>query len=117
MNNIGHHLFYEISRWADKTFGKKRSNRTILLHLEEEVNELAIAVDNCEKNFDTKVAMVQEMADVQILLWNLAARNGVCYDSFMDMCMAKHQVNENRKWVMIDGKMKHIPDNFNIVEP
>jgi NTP pyrophosphatase (non-canonical NTP hydrolase) len=100
-------LFREVQIWADRTFGKGRSKRSIIVHLDEELNELAIAVDHYEKGWEGKEAVLEELADVQILLWNLAQTHGICFNKLTDAVFMKHRVNLKRDWKEVDGKMKH----------
>lgn len=100
-------LYGEIQLWANRTFGSNRSKRSIIAHLDEELNELATAVDHFEKGWITLGEVMEEMADVQILLWNLAQTYGICFNRLMDQVFIKHRVNLKRDWKEVDGKMKH----------
>jgi NTP pyrophosphatase (non-canonical NTP hydrolase) len=110
-------LFYEINDWAEQTFGKDRDPKMILKHLEEELGELSNEVRRLRGGFTTdKMDFMKEYADMQILLWNLADTMGMCYNSCVDSVMIKHNINKARTYVEVDGKMKHVPDEVEVVE-
>ena len=110
-------LYKDVGEWAEKIFGKDRKTISILLHMEEELDELSIEVENFRKGWGDRQAVLNEMADLQILLFNLMQKIGVDYDTYKDALYIKHIVNTERRWVEVDGKMKHLPDEFKIEEP
>ena len=83
----------------------------------KELDELSIEVENFRKGWGDRQAVLNEMADLQILLFNLMQKIGVDYDTYKDALYIKHIVNTERRWVEVDGKMKHLPDEFKIEEP
>jgi NTP pyrophosphatase (non-canonical NTP hydrolase) len=113
-------IYYMIKDWAEDTFGKKRDPEEILAKLEEELGEL-IAATRTYESFKTKMnrsAMQQEIADVQMTLFHLAHRYGMCFDTYRDGILIKHNVNKKRTWVkMPDGTFKHLPNDVEVAEP
>ena len=97
-------LFRIVTTWTKQTFGAQRSNRGILDKIIEEVDELAISVDNWEKFNGERIDLLNELADVQILLWDVAARNGVCFNELIDAVLVKHAVNRTREWKKVPGE-------------
>ena len=73
----------EISEWAYQTFPHQNPNSKIA-HLKDEVNELELIPDDAE-----------EMADVAILLFNLAEMHGYDLEVEIEKKMAKNRL---RKW-------------------
>ena len=115
--DMGELLYADIQQWAIETFGSNRDVGMLLRHLEEELGEFAVAVDNYKKGLvKDRGVMLKEYADVQILLWNLLGNLGVCYNSAMDGVAVKQGINRKRTWVEMDGKMKHVPDEVEIHE-
>jgi len=54
------------------------------------------------------LAMQEEIADLTMVIIHLAQQYGICYSSFMDAIIAKHNVNRNRTWIkQPDGSWKH----------
>jgi len=103
-------LFRSIKLWADGAFGRERDYKGILNHLDEEVDELRHAVEQYHKGFVDMDDVMYELADVQILLFNLAQRHGVCANRYLDAIAGKHLINTKRVWGKedADGKIKHI---------
>lgn len=113
--SFAENLFNEIKKWSGNTFGAKRSTEMILDHLQEELDELRAEVEKYKKGWrKSKDELLGEYADVQILLWNLMDRMSFCFNHLMDAVLIKMQQNKKRKWIVIDGKMKHLPDSANI---
>ena len=110
-------LYYTLKGWCDETFGRNRDPEIIIDKLEEELGELIAAVRTHEnfKTRETSLAIQEEIADLTMVIFHLAQRYGICYDSFVQNIVTKHNVNRKRKWVqMPDGKWKHLPDNTKI---
>ena len=110
-------IYYTLKDWTNDTFGRNRPPEAIIAKLKEEVVELIAAVYTHEnlKTRETSSALQEEIADVTMVVINLAQRYGICYNSFMDNIIAKHNVNRERKWVqMPDGTWKHLPDDTTI---
>ncbi len=110
-------LYYTLKDWFDDTFGRDKDPEPIIAKLEEELGELIDAVRTHEnfKTGKTFSAMEEEIADLTMVIFHLAQRYGICYNSFVDNISTKHNVNRERKWVqMPDGKWKHLPDNTKI---
>lgn len=117
MKQTAKEFYDEVTSWCENTFGKDRDPEQILLHLEEELQELGKEVRSLEKGFkQDKLDFMCELADMQILLWNLSKRMGLCFTSYLDAIQIKHHLNQKRKWVKMDGKMKHLPDEVEIHE-
>ena len=113
-------MYYELKDWFNETFGRNKDPEIIIDKLEEEVGELIAAVRTHEnfKTRETSSAMKEEIADLTMVLFHLAQRYGICYNSFLDSIITKHNINRKRKWVqMPDGKWKHLPDETKITNP
>ena len=84
-----------ISLWAEETFGPAGSNVRVAARANEEMAELlrALAVDDA----DPKAG--EEVADIVIVLYRLAARLGVDLHAEIDRKMVK---NRSREW-KLDG--------------
>ena len=109
--NTAEKLFREVKDWTFKTFGPERDPEGILEHLEEELDELRHEIEMMNKGWrKTQDEMLSEYADVQILLWNLMQRFGVCHNRLMDAVTIKMKQNKEREWVPVVGskKIKHI---------
>ena len=112
-------MYRILQNWFNKTFGKDRDPFAIVTKLQEEMNELNMAVQEYEQwsTYENRKKVQEEISDMTILLINLSTNYGLCYDAFVDNIIAKHRVNKNRKWVeMPDGTFKHLPDDLNITE-
>lgn len=107
MNEPGQ-LYKDIAKWSGQTFGYNRDVNMILRHLDEELDELVLAIGAIQEGYTRSYSELQEeYADVQILLWNLMARMGTCFDTCMDAVRIKLEQNKSRQWDIVDGKMKH----------
>ncbi len=84
-----------ITAWADETFGEPFSNMSIVNRADSEMDEL------CTKLFsnDAHPGAAEELADVFIVLYRLAAKLGVDLHEEIDRKMA---VNRQREW-KLDG--------------
>jgi NTP pyrophosphatase (non-canonical NTP hydrolase) len=84
-----------VSEWIENTFGPVGSNARVVARANEEMAELvrSVAID------DNHPDLGEEMADVLICLYRLAARTGVDLGEEVDKKMA---VNRARRWEM-DG--------------
>jgi NTP pyrophosphatase (non-canonical NTP hydrolase) len=95
---------YEISAWANETFGEPSSNARIAARANEEMTELlrALTAD------DEHPKAAEEIADVIIVLYRLATRLGCDIAEEIDRKMA---INRGRKWnVTKDGHGYHVRD-------
>ena len=104
-------LYTVLRRWFVRTFGAERDPYAIIIKLQEEINELNMCVQEYEQwqTLENKVKVQQEMADVMILMINLATNYNMCYDSFLDSIKIKHYKNTKRSWEkQDDGTFKHI---------
>lgn len=104
-------MYNEINLWAGETFGFDRDVFGVLEHMEEELGELHKAVKKFKDGWrDDKEDIMCEYADMQILLWNLMGRMGVCHNACMDAVVIKMAVNKKRKWEPVEGskKIKHV---------
>lgn len=81
--------------WVEETFGPVGSNARVVARMNEEVAELirSVAID------DRHPDIPEEMADVVIVMYRLAARMGVDLMEEIDKKMA---VNRSREWEL-DG--------------
>lgn len=105
--------------WFKETFGSEPDPKTVFLKLQEEVNELNMAVQTYSQwqTHENRLAVKEEIADVTMVLFRLSQTYGFCYDNFIDAIIAKHNVNKSRRWVeMPDGTWKHLPDELKITE-
>jgi NTP pyrophosphatase (non-canonical NTP hydrolase) len=105
--------------WFDQTFGKGMDPYAIIIKMQEELNELNMAVQEYEQwsTEENKHKVQEEMADLMMVIINLATNYDICYDAFVDSVYIKHLINRKRKWVeMPDGTFKHLPDDITITE-
>ena len=80
-----------IGKWADEVFGSTGSNARIAGRANEEMAELVRAATS-----DAPIEkIIEEAADVVIVLYRLAARNRIDLHSIID---AKMEINRTRKW-------------------
>lgn len=108
--NVAEKLFNEVREWTLQTFGPNRDPLGILEHMEEELDELRTEVEKQIKKWNKSNAeMLSEYADVQILLWNLMSRFGLCHNRLMDAITIKMIQNKKREWGPVIGskKIKH----------
>ncbi|SOD42303.1 MazG-like family protein [Nitrosovibrio sp. Nv4] len=80
-----------ISAWAEHVFGPAGSNARTVGRANEEMAELIRAATSDRPIHE----LVEEAADVVIVLYRLAARNGYSLDAAID---AKMALNRIRKW-------------------
>jgi len=110
-------MYKILQKWFNETFGKDPDPMTVILKLQEEVNELNMRVQTYEQwqTNENRLAVQEEIADVTMVLFRLSQTYGFCYDNFVDAIITKHNVNRKRKWVeMPDGRWKHLPDGTTI---
>jgi NTP pyrophosphatase (non-canonical NTP hydrolase) len=84
-----------ISWWASETFGPVSSNIRVAARANEEMAELLRALSTNDKNPKAH----EEMADVLIVLFRLAARMGI---DLLDAVDKKMEINRSREW-KLDG--------------
>ena len=111
----------DISAWAESTF--KHTERGIVLHLLREAVELCAAVGVSWRDITNSVAselvkkdngglktVEEETADVTILALAMA---GYCGFSLEDAVIAKHAVNQSRRWGQPDeqGITEHVEED------
>lgn len=91
----------QIGAWGDRTFPNATIG-SIISHLREEVDELAIA---CDRALD-RARIGPEAADVVMLVIQLAHRNGF---SLAEEVERKFAVNQQRRWTVTapGGHTKH----------
>ena len=84
-----------ITEWIETTFGSAGSNARVVARANEEMAEIlrAVTID------DNHPQIVEEIADVFIVLYRVATRLGVDIHEEIDRKMA---VNRTRKWTL-DG--------------
>lgn len=93
-----------ILAWAEATFGRAPYNLKIARRAEDEMRELCEALDSD----DDHPSMGSEIADVFIVLSQLAERNGIDIQDEVNKKMAK---NRNRVWATDGaGCGQHIDD-------
>lgn len=99
--------FSEITEWQRKTF-PKATVLTTVSHLEEEMEELKLALDSD----DTGLSVREEFADCFILLFGAAATYGLTYDSIVELIDKKMEINYARKWgePKENGVVNHIKE-------
>lgn len=102
--------YNEIKEFADERFGVDRSVDGIIDHIIEEAHEVKNAYEDYSKDWTSKSEIVEEMADVLLLVMNLAARLNVSYDDLLQGTLIKLEIIRERKYRPVGNKMKHIPD-------
>ena len=109
-------LYAVVRSWLTRTFGKDRDPYAIMIKMQEEMNELNMAVQK-HTNWSTsenRKKVQSEMADIMILLINLADTLDMCYDSFVDSIYIKQIENQKRTWIRkADGTFKHSAEQNN----
>lgn len=103
-------IYNLVKKWCNETFGKDRDPYTIMVKMQEEVAELTMCVHEYQhwSTTQNKRKVQLEMADMMILLINLADTLDMCYDSFVDTVHIKHHVNRQRTWEKQEnGTFKH----------
>ena len=113
---LSEYLYRDINAWVEETFGKNRDVEGVMEHLEEEVEELLDAIRKHKDGWVTIDDVLFELADVQIILFNLMGLHGICYNRYSDAVITKHGVNKKREWKPDPGskKIKHVPSDFKI---
>lgn len=84
-----------ISAWADRTFGSAGSNISVAARANKEMAELIMKLANDDKD----PGLVEECADIVIVLFRLADRNG---RSLLQAIDEKMTTNRSRQW-RLDG--------------
>jgi NTP pyrophosphatase (non-canonical NTP hydrolase) len=95
---------YQISDWADATFGPASSNARVAARANEEMAELlrALTAD------DEHEKAAEEIADIVIVLCRLMTRLGRDFGEEIDRKMA---INRKRQWNLTkDGHGYHVRD-------
>jgi len=92
-----------INRWIEETFGATGSNFSVASRANQEMSELlmALAVD------DHHPKAVEEAADIVIILFRLAEREG---KDLMEEVTRKMTVNRKRQWNVANGHGYHVAD-------
>lgn len=90
-----------INRWIDETFGAAGTNFSVASRANQEMAELlmALAID------DHHPKAVEEAADIVIVLFRLAEREG---KDLMTEVTRKMAVNRRRRWHVSNGHGQHI---------
>ena len=105
-------IYGRIKQWVKDTFGDYTQDGVdgVLDHLEEELGELKESIRKYRMEWRDIHDVKMEIADMQILLFNLAQRLGICYNDYKDCVVMKHNVNRNRQWKKVPGtnKVKHV---------
>lgn len=85
-----------IGSWAQETFGKARNPKVIFTHLKREIQELEEALE------EGRISdIIQESADVAILLFNFADSKDF---DLLEAVEAKHRINVRRRWKAPDAE-------------
>lgn len=92
-----------IAAWSEETFGSEDID-ALLNHLDEEHDELYDAIKHPRPG-----GVAEEIADMDIILYKIAALNGVDKEQATE---DKHAINTNRKWGPSgpNGVRNHIPE-------
>lgn len=75
-----HETPQSVSQWAEETFGPAGSNFSVAVRANRELGELLSVVASSQAvldDGDTPIGLGEELADVVIVLWRLASRNGI----------------------------------------
>ena len=90
----------EIGEWSTKTFGPPRAQSKIL-HMQREVEELLL-----------KPGDIFEMADILILLLDIARTAGHSANDLVITVQEKMEINKKRNWGNPDknGVVEHVED-------
>lgn len=92
-----------INRWIEDTFGAAGSNLSVAARANEEMAELLTALAHDDRH----PKAVEEAADIVIILFRLAERQGRDLMSEVDRKMA---INRRRTWKVENGHGYHVPD-------
>ena len=65
-------LYGDILGWVSGTFGSERDPKGIIMKMDEEIDELWRAIERWQKGWRDKEEMYAEVADLMILVVNLA---------------------------------------------
>lgn len=103
--------FEDIVQWQKETFPKS-TDVSKLVHLEEELEELAKAIldEDHAVDFEKERAVRMEYADCFLLLFGSAACYGLSYEQICKSIDEKVAINKERKWGNPDknGVVKHV---------
>lgn len=108
--------FKKISKWQDKTFGKATA-LSKMAHLKDEIQELNKELEfwNEGEEFmqfptENKLTKEREFADCFILLFGVAASDGMTYEDIIRCIEEKMEINYKRKWgkPQTNGVVNHI---------
>lgn len=96
--------FTEITEWQNKTF-QNSTTLSKIIHLKQEVEELERAV-----YFESEKEVIKELADCLILLFGVASKMGLTYETTWLAIEQKMEINKQRKWGKPDanGVVNHI---------
>lgn len=102
-------LFNNVIAWQAATFGTGRPALPPVKHLQQEVRELA---DALESTPDDRPAILAEFADCFLLLFNACHNFGLSYDDVQVIVQRKLDINKTRKWATpdADGVINHIKE-------
>jgi len=90
-----------VNKWQLETFGQEGSLQQVIQRLREELDELEAAEGQGDFH-----EFAMEVADVQIVLWELAAKASVFLPAAVD---AKMKTNRARTWKKSeDGQWRHV---------
>lgn len=95
---------YQVSRWAEETFGPASSNARVAARANEEMAELLRALTSDDEHPKAP----EEIADIVIVLYRLATRLG---SDIGEEIERKMKINRARIWnVDKDGHGYHVRD-------
>jgi phosphoribosyl-ATP pyrophosphohydrolase len=77
-------LYGDVMAWVGKEFGSERDPKGIIMKMDEEMDELWRAIERWQKGWRDKEEMYAEVADLMILVVNLAGDGIGCRDVFKD---------------------------------
>ena len=101
-------LYGDVMAWVGKEFGSERDPKGIIMKMDEEMDELWRAIERWQKGWRDKEEMYAEVADLMILVVNLAGRLGLDSEMFLRTVRSKLEVNKEREWIKFpDGTWSH----------
>ncbi|MFV0402439.1 MAG: dATP/dGTP pyrophosphohydrolase domain-containing protein [Bacteroides graminisolvens] len=109
-------LMNEIRAWSDLQFdnGIFRPSRSLAIskHLQREAKELTVALEKYGES-GCYAPVMEELADVLILLLDVATHTGNDVDALLTAANNKLQINKKRKWGEPDteGVIEHIDND------
>lgn len=101
-------LYGDILGWVSSTFGSERDSGAILIKIDEETAELWEFIEKLKKGWRLEEEIYGEIADLMILVVNLAGRLGLDANMFLRTVRSKLEINKEREWIKYpDGTWSH----------